>query len=183
MLVVNEPGLYRLVFASRKPEAKEFQRWVYHEVLPTLRKTGSYTIAQKALPPVGYALDDVKISFEKIQAMFSAKSGIAVSRAIDIVGKAHGIDLDSLKQLLPPAEHETGYLNTTQVGQKIGLKPRMTNKLLAESGWEYKDGKNWRLTEAGKVYGEEMPYTRNGHSGYQIRWNEEVVEALKSRLC
>ena len=45
MLVVNEPGLYRLIFASRKPEAKKFQRWVYHEVLPSIRKTGSYSIA------------------------------------------------------------------------------------------------------------------------------------------
>ena len=42
MLVVNEPGLYRLVFQSRKPNAKEFQRKVYHEILPSIRKTGSY---------------------------------------------------------------------------------------------------------------------------------------------
>ena len=42
--VVNEPGLYRLIFASRKPEAKNFQRWIYHEVLPSIRKTGSYSL-------------------------------------------------------------------------------------------------------------------------------------------
>lgn len=40
--IVNEPGLYRLIMRSRKPEAKEFQRWVTHEVLPTIRKTGGY---------------------------------------------------------------------------------------------------------------------------------------------
>lgn len=40
--LVNEPGLYRLIFKSRKPEAKKFQRWVYHEVLPSIRKTGEY---------------------------------------------------------------------------------------------------------------------------------------------
>ncbi|MBR4383774.1 MAG: hypothetical protein IKP64_09480 [Selenomonadaceae bacterium] len=45
MKLVNEPGLYRLIFASRKPEAKKFQRWVYHEVLPSIRKTGSYSTA------------------------------------------------------------------------------------------------------------------------------------------
>lgn len=44
---VNEPGLYRLVFASRKPEAEKFQNWVYHEVLPSIRKTGAYTTSQK----------------------------------------------------------------------------------------------------------------------------------------
>ena len=41
-LIISEPGLYRLVMKSRKPEAKEFQRWVTHEVLPSIRKTGGY---------------------------------------------------------------------------------------------------------------------------------------------
>jgi len=42
MLIVNESGLYRLIFKSRKPEAKNFQRWVTHEVLPSIRKHGAY---------------------------------------------------------------------------------------------------------------------------------------------
>lgn len=41
-LIISEPGLYKLVMRSRKPEAKEFQRWVTHEVLPQIRKTGGY---------------------------------------------------------------------------------------------------------------------------------------------
>ena len=40
--IISEPGLYRLVMRSRKPEAKEVQRWVTHEVLPQIRKTGGY---------------------------------------------------------------------------------------------------------------------------------------------
>ena len=40
--IISEPGLYRLVMKSRKPEAKEFQRWVTHEVLPQIRRTGGY---------------------------------------------------------------------------------------------------------------------------------------------
>ena len=42
--VVNEPGLYTLVLRSRKPEAREFKRWVTHEVIPQIRKTGSYSV-------------------------------------------------------------------------------------------------------------------------------------------
>ena len=42
MTTVNEPGLYTLVLGSRKAEAKRFKRWVTHEVLPSIRKTGSY---------------------------------------------------------------------------------------------------------------------------------------------
>jgi len=42
MLCVNEAGLYSLILGSRKPEAKQFKRWVTHEVIPTIRKTGGY---------------------------------------------------------------------------------------------------------------------------------------------
>lgn len=42
--IVNEYGLYDLIFKSRKPDAKKFQKWVTHEVLPRIRKTGSYSI-------------------------------------------------------------------------------------------------------------------------------------------
>ena len=42
MTVVNEPGLYTLILSSRKPEAKAFKRWITHEVIPTIRKTGGY---------------------------------------------------------------------------------------------------------------------------------------------
>lgn len=47
---INESGLYSLIFTSRKPEAKAFKRWVTHEVLPSIRKTGSYTLASHANP-------------------------------------------------------------------------------------------------------------------------------------
>lgn len=43
---VNEPGLYSLVLGSRKPEAKAFKRWITHEVIPAIRKTGGYIAAK-----------------------------------------------------------------------------------------------------------------------------------------
>lgn len=51
MLVISESGLYSLVLTSRKPEAKRFKKWITSEVLPSIRKTGSYSIQQhQALP-------------------------------------------------------------------------------------------------------------------------------------
>lgn len=47
---VTEPGFYKLVMRSRKPEAKAFQRWVTHEVLPTLRSRGGYMVARDETP-------------------------------------------------------------------------------------------------------------------------------------
>ncbi|NJJ38581.1 phage antirepressor [Paenibacillus apii] len=44
VLMVNEPGLYSLILTSRKPEAKQFKRWITHEVIPSIRRTGVYGI-------------------------------------------------------------------------------------------------------------------------------------------
>lgn len=43
-LIISEPGLYSLVLRSRKPEAKEFKRWVTHDVLPAIRQNGGYML-------------------------------------------------------------------------------------------------------------------------------------------
>jgi prophage antirepressor-like protein len=42
MTIISESGLYNVILRSDKPEAKKFRRWVTHEVLPQIRKTGSY---------------------------------------------------------------------------------------------------------------------------------------------
>ncbi|HDJ2741175.1 TPA: hypothetical protein PP068_001534 [Salmonella bongori] len=47
---VNEPNLYRVIFRSNKPETKQFQDWVFSEVLPTIRKTGRYEKKPAAEP-------------------------------------------------------------------------------------------------------------------------------------
>jgi len=46
MTIISEPGLYSLILRSRKPEAKAFKRWVTHEVIPSIRKTGGYLMAK-----------------------------------------------------------------------------------------------------------------------------------------
>lgn len=52
MACINESGLYRLIFKSRKEDAKLFQRWVTKEVIPQIRKTGSYQLPNVASPPL-----------------------------------------------------------------------------------------------------------------------------------
>lgn len=50
MAAINEAGVYRLIFTSRKPEAEAFKRWLAHDVLPEIRKTGSYQAEHHAGP-------------------------------------------------------------------------------------------------------------------------------------
>ena len=52
MTVINEPGLYSAILKSRKPEAKAFKKWVTSEVLPSIRKTGSYAVQKPQNLPI-----------------------------------------------------------------------------------------------------------------------------------
>ena len=68
--IVNEYGLYALVLSSRKPEAKAFKRWITHEVLPLIRKTGGYmtdTLIQRIQndPAVIYEFADALLAERK----------------------------------------------------------------------------------------------------------------------
>lgn len=73
--IISEPGLYRLIMRSRKPEAKEFQRWVTHEVLPSIRKHGAYMTQQtldKALTSPDFLIQlatKLKEEQEKVKAL------------------------------------------------------------------------------------------------------------------
>lgn len=50
MTIINESGLYMVIFRSDKPEAKAFKRWVTHEVLPSIRRTGRYELGGQTAP-------------------------------------------------------------------------------------------------------------------------------------
>lgn len=78
MSVVNEFGLYNLVLGSRKEEAKKFKRWITHEVIPQIRKTGSYSasepqddlsVALQLNQQVGTALKEIQQQKEEVAAV------------------------------------------------------------------------------------------------------------------
>ena len=68
LTIVNEAGLYSLVLGSRKPEAKAFKRWITHEVLPTIRRTGGYVNSAEAF--IGHYLPHAD---ESTRTMFRAQ--------------------------------------------------------------------------------------------------------------
>jgi anti-repressor protein len=70
---ISEPGLYKLLGRSRRPEAKRFDRWVRHEVLPSIRKNGSYSVPltreQQLANAVLLSQDIIKEQAEQISVM------------------------------------------------------------------------------------------------------------------
>lgn len=107
--IISEPGLYRLVMKSRKPEAKEFQRWVTHEVLPSIRKHGGYMAGQERMTPEQMALASMRWLQSKVDEQakqLKAQEGkvlfanaVETARASILVGdfakilKSNGIDI------------------------------------------------------------------------------------------
>ena len=73
MTIVSEPGVYQLAFTSSKKEAIQFQQWVFHEVLPAIRKTGSYS-ADLVFGPQSRSFDNKDRS--DIAHMAYTKNGI-----------------------------------------------------------------------------------------------------------
>ena len=73
MGVVNEYGVYSLIMTSRKPEAREFKRWITHEVLPNIRKTGSYGIPQTYAAALQLAADQALMIEQQKLELTAAK--------------------------------------------------------------------------------------------------------------
>lgn len=76
MATVTEAGLYTLIAKSRKPQARAFRRWVHHEVLPSIRKTGAYIS-----PAASQVLDQVALSNVVTAAVTTAFQAIVVSQS------------------------------------------------------------------------------------------------------
>ena len=126
------------------------------------------------------AVEDMEKTAAALCKMFKVNAGMAYAKAISMIEPLYGVSFDSIRDLLPAATHDTGYMTVTQIGEKIGKSAKETNLLLAGHSLQHKEGKVWRLDEAGKEYGEEIPYTASsGHSGYQIKWNEKILGLLQ----
>jgi len=95
MVTVTEPGLYSLVLRSRKPVAKAFRRWVTHEVIPSIRKTGSYGVAQ--VPDMNTPEGQLQVA-----EMLAAGARKQIEQAAEI------------KRLTPKAEYVDAYVNGTE---------------------------------------------------------------------
>lgn len=192
--LVNESGMYSLALFSKLPTAKPFRRWITSEVLPSIRKTGSYSVKQEIpkLTPnpryrsrmIGTAIRDIGKTAESMEEVFGVRHSMALNCATDLIGSAYGFDSTPLKLLIPPEEHPDS-LNPTKLGTELGgISANKVNKLLEKMGFQFKVGGDWKLTDEGKQYGSNIPYTnpRSGHKGFQIMWSEKVIPLLRGSM-
>ena len=150
--IVNEPGLYSLVLGSRKPEAKEFKRWITHEVIPAIRKTGMYMTGGA----LAYALANPKNALELLSNYVKAQETIEI-----MAPKAEYFDELVDRKLLT---------NFRDTAKELGMPERKFTDLLIEKGYIYRDKhkklkpiakKNEGLFEIKDCYSEKSKWAGN----------------------
>ena len=177
---VNESGLYALILGSTKESAKRFKRWVTSEVLPSIRKSGSYTTPPTPPEPVTPTQDTVSAILligAALAKVPGVKPGILAAATLTCIQENTGLRTETLRKSLPAASEPICTLNATQLGKLINKSAKATNQLLATHGLQFRNDRDeWELTDPGHAWAEALPYSRNGHSSYQILWNPEVTQ-------
>lgn len=180
--VVSESGLYSMILGSRKPEAKKFKKWVTSEVLPAIRKTGSYSSVsmQHFSVPVeankvfeSFHSLAIKIGFEGNQAVLSANMATRQLTGIDplhLMGATHLL-----------AGNQNRHFTPTELGEKYGMNGREMNIALEAAGLQTKHGKQWMPTVKGMAYAVLLDTTKRHGAGtpvQQLKWTADVLDAM-----
>ena len=132
--IISEPGLYKLIMRSRKPEAHEFQRWVTHEVLPSIRKHGGYMVGQERMTPEQMALASMRWLQSKVDEQakqLKAQEGkVLFANAVETARTS--ILVGDFAKILK--------------GNGIDIGPRRLFAWLREHGWLIKaKGSSWNM--------------------------------------
>ncbi|WP_096636184.1 phage antirepressor [Clostridium cochlearium] len=171
---VNEFGLYSLILASRKPNAKKFKRWITHEVLPSIRKTGGYIqvkdddsneeilskallIAQKTIEERNARIQEMKPKELFANAVSTSETTILIGELAKIL-KGNGMDIGQ-NRLFERLRQDgflikrkgTDYNAPTQKSMELGLF-RVKETAITHSDGHVTISKTTKVTGKGQQY-------------------------------
>lgn len=179
-LIVSEPGFYKLVMRSRKPEAKSFQRWVTHEVLPSIRRDGAYvasdgteddaTLMARALIAAQRTIERNKRELDEMRPKALFADAVATSHTSILVGdlakllKQNGVDMGQNR--LFQWMRDRGYLMKQGSSKNMPTQRSMDMGLfeVKERTINNPDG-SVRITKTTKVTGKGQQYFINQFMG------------------
>lgn len=181
MLCISEPGLYFFLGRSDKPKALPFQKWVAGDVIPSIRKTGGYSVPKTP---------DLKLKFELTKMLLEPAgiTGNQLTLALDKVYKANtgesllaqsGVELVRPQQVHLACPTEIGKRLAKIIGAK-SISGQAVNKILAEKGYQERINGVWTATEAGKAAGATYLDVNKAHcSGTpvtQMKWPIGILD-------
>lgn len=135
-LIVSEPGLYGLIFKSRKPEAEEFKRWIKHEVLPSLRQHGGYMVGQESMNPEQMVLASMRWLESKVKEQEAALAVMAPKAAAldDFTDTKSSYSVNEAAKLL------------ANTGVEIGQQSLFER--LRDLGWVFRRESHWVASQS-----------------------------------
>ena len=185
--VLTEADVLRLIVNSKLPAAEAFERWVFEEVLPSIRKTGSYAMPAAAKPKKSRIsqpgpVKELLLIGKEMAKLKGINPHLVMAYTLDAIEQVTDLPTSMLARALHAvAPAEVASLNPTAIGKQLGgLKAHAVNQMLLKAGLQRKDGSGWQLTEAGTAFGEMKPFHRNGHGGYNLLWLPKVVQLLQN---
>lgn len=159
---VNEDGLYDVILDSRKPEAKQFRKWITSEVLPTIRKHGAYmtdNIIEKTLSDPDYLIQLATTLKQERQQRIEAERKVAAAQpAVTFTQAVSGSASSCLIGELAKLINQNGY----PIGERRLFKWLRENGYLGTKGERY-NIPNQRYIEMGLF--ELKKGTRSGNNG------------------
>lgn len=190
--VINEAGLYSLILRSRKPETKRFRRWVTHEVLPAIRKTGAYVApARDEAPDTDYrktredrlaARERRLATKDRYEAMLrvaeqarAAKIDPSAIMTIEVRAAefASGMDLGLLLPNAPVGARNEHWLSPTEIGVILGVTANRVGRTIGALGIRTNKGLAVAVLDKSRSSAKTVP-------GY--RYHPDVVDMVRAKL-
>ena len=167
--LINESGMYSLIMSSKMESAKKFKRWVTSEVLPSIRKTGSYSMPSKNELPSDY--------IEALEALLkSEKEKRALAEAKKAAEEAKRISDNIIKEQAPMVE----FAKTAEIAQETDMLIREVREKLEAHGYDIAE-KNLRIlledkkffAKTGKRWLLSQRMIDSGYARYRYRNDDE----------
>ena len=151
LTIINESGLYSLVLSSKLEKAKAFKRWVTSEVLPAIRKTGSYGTAIKE-KEVEAKLNNSRARLNNSRARMAAIilkcAEKTKSETYKEICNKNAVNVLNGKEIMPMLPTEELTLSAKEVGEKLGISGNMVGIIASQHGLKNEQYGKWYHTTA-----------------------------------
>lgn len=168
-ILINESGLYSLILSSKLPTAKKFKRWVTSEVLPAIRKTGSYKTPKQSSDREKAMLKNAQARSAKLWLEIAKNTGIQTYK--DVCNAYAAKELAGEDVLPLPKVQEKTY-SATDIGEMLGVSKSRIGALANKN--------NMKCDEYGSWYHDKSPYS--GKEVEAFRYNSKAIEKFRSLL-